>query len=275
MPPELFTEIGDGAVENASPDDWEKAIEYHEIKRRIPDQKKRESIRASAIKAIIRRAMATMGAISRPQKTDTGSWENNLHGELDLESSIEADPHLSLPMVETKSHKKAEVLVCIDTSLSMTGKKLALTAVSLATIALQLDAEDLAVVAFETEAELIKALGKPTHLSETLKRFLEVPARGLTNIESGLKMAFKEAKRGKQKKQAIILMTDGRFTAGKSPEYLIKNGPKLHVVQTGNAWSSPRFCRNLARLGGGKHMRVSKPEHLPKALYSLVHEIVR
>lgn len=262
-------------MENASPDDWEKAIEYHDIKRRITDPKKRESIRASAIKAIIHKAMSTMGAVSRPQRVDIGPWENNVLGDLDLESTLDDDPHLNNPLVETKTHKRAEVLVCIDTSLSMTGKKLALTAVSLAVIALQLEPEDLAVIAFETEGTLIKPLGKALPLAETLKMFLEVPARGLTNIEAGLKETIKEARRGHIKKQAIILMTDGRFTAGKNPEYLIRGLPKLHVVQTGNPWASPRFCRNLARLGGGKHIRISKPEHLPKALYSLVHEIVR
>ena len=104
---------------------------------------------------------------------------------------------------------------------------------------------------------------------------MEVPARGLTNIESGLLLAEKQALKGKLAKKAIILMTDGRFTAGRNPEYLVGRLPRLHVIQTGNPWSSPRYCRSLARKGRGKYMRVAKLEHLPSALYSLVHEIIR
>lgn len=216
-----------------------------------------------------------MGAISRPQQLTLQPWNQSSSGELDLESTLENDPRLIEPVVEEKTHKRAEVIVCIDTSLSMTGKKLALTAVTLAVIALQLDPEDLGVIAFETDAEVLKPLGSSLPLAETLKRFLEVPARGLTNIEAGLQRAISESQKGRLRRKAVILMTDGRFTAGKNPEYLIKKLPKLHVVQTGNPWASPRFCRGLARAGGGKHVRVSKPEHLPRALYALVHEIIR
>jgi Mg-chelatase subunit ChlD len=216
-----------------------------------------------------------MGAVSRPQQLTPQPWLQSSSGELDLESTLEHDPYLSEPIVEEKTHKRAEVIVCIDTSLSMTGKKLALTAVSLAVIALQLEPEDLSIVAFEADAAVLKPLGSVLPLPESLKRFLEVPARGLTNIEAGLIKAISESQKGRLRRKAVILMTDGRFTAGKNPEYLIKKLPRLHVVQTGNPWSSPRFCRTLARIGGGKHIRISKPEHLPKALYSLVHEIIR
>jgi hypothetical protein len=70
-------------------------------------------------------------------------------------------------------------------------------------------------------------------------------------------------------------MTDGRYTAGHNPEYLVAKLPRLYVVQTGSPWASVRFCRNLAKKGGGKFTRVSNIEDLPKALYSLVHEIIR
>jgi Mg-chelatase subunit ChlD len=104
---------------------------------------------------------------------------------------------------------------------------------------------------------------------------MEVPARGLTNIEAGLLDAAKQAESGKTSKRAVILMTDGRFTAGRNPDYIVPRLPRLHVIQTGNPWSSPRFCRSLAQRGRGKYMRVANLEQLPKALYSLVHEIIR
>jgi Mg-chelatase subunit ChlD len=262
-------------VENLSQSDWDNALQYHEVKRRLHDELKRERIRASAIRAIVRKALGTLGSISRPYQLQNANWEQFPQEEFDLEASLEADPTLEQLLVERREPRRAEVIICIDTSLSMTGRKLALTAVALAVLCLQLDPEDLSVIAFESDANLIKPLAHKENIYQVLKKFMEVPARGLTNIEAGLLMAEKQALSGKLPKKAVILMTDGRFTAGRNPEYLIPRLPRLHVVQAGSPWSSPRFCRNLAKQGGGKFLRVAKLEHLPKALYALVHEIIR
>lgn len=270
----MITEEGDGAVENLSQTDWDKALHYHEMKKRL-DEIKRQKIKAAAIKAIVRKAMSTMGAVSRPYELKTGLWQQHPHDELDLESSLEEDPSLEELLVERKEPRRAEVIVCIDTSLSMTGRKLALTAVALAVLSLQLEPEDLSVVAFESDANLIKPLGSKLNVHQLLEKFMEVPARGLTNIEAGLLMAEKQAMNGRQSKRAVILMTDGRYTLGKNPEQIVSRLPRVHVIQTGSPWSSPRFCRGLARRGRGKYMRVANLEQLPKALYSLVHEIIR
>jgi Mg-chelatase subunit ChlD len=157
----------------------------------------------------------------------------------------------------------------------MTGRKLAINAVALAVIALQLEPEDLCVVAFESDATVIKPLGTKMGIYKILEKFMEVPAKGLTNIEAGLLEAQKEAAQGRLPKQGVILMTDGRFTAGKNPDYIVPKLPRLHVVQTGNPWASNRFCRGLARMGRGKYVRVAQLEQLPKSLYALVHEIIR
>lgn len=262
-------------MENLSQSDWDKALQYHDIKKKLHDEIKREKIKAAAIRAIVQKALSTMGAVSRPHQWKSASWVDHPDAELDLDSSLDEDPSLQNLVVEKKEPRRAEVVVCIDTSLSMTGKKLALTAVSLAVMALQLEPEDLSVIAFETDATLIKPLGAKFDVYKILEKFMEVPARGLTNIESGLLLAKKQLDAGKISKKAVILMTDGRFTAGRNPDYLVPGLPRLHVVQTGNPWSSPRFCKDLAKQGRGKFVRVGKIEQLPKALYSLVHEIIR
>ncbi len=239
-------------MDDASNSDWDKAIHYHEIKRRL-DEIRREKVRAAAIRAIVRRAQAAVGSISRPYELKNSLWHQHPQDEFDLDASLEEDPTLENPLVERKEPRRAEVIVCLDTSLSMTGRKLALNAVALAVLALQLEPEDFSVIAFESDANLVKGLGEKLDVFGVLKRFMEVPARGLTNIESGLLMAEKQALSGRLPKKAVILMTDGRFTAGRNPEYLVPRLPRLHVVQTGNPWASPRFCRTLARKGRGKY----------------------
>lgn len=216
-----------------------------------------------------------MGAVSRPQETTIDQWERFPDAELDLDHSLEANPQLDELYVERREARRAEIVVCLDTSLSMTGKKMAITAVALAVIALQLDPEDLSIVNFESEANLLKPLGTRQSLFKLIQNFLELPTKGLTNIEAGLKLAKSQLPKGKVKRKAVILMTDGRFTAGNNPEYLAAQFPRLFVVQTGNPWASTRFCQNLAIKGKGKFMRVSKFEDLPKALYKLVQEFIR
>jgi Mg-chelatase subunit ChlD len=261
-------------VDNLSDSEWDKALHYHELKKRLDDVR-RAKVRAAAIHAIIGKAMATMGAVSRPQVLKSAPWEVHPEGELDLEATLDEDPSLEQLLVEKREPRRAQVIICIDTSLSMTGRKLALTAVALAVLALQLDPEDLAVIVFESDANVIKPLGVRLSLYQLVEKFMEVPARGLTNIEAGLLLAEQEARKGKLPRKAVILMTDGRYTAGKNPESIIPRLPCLHVVQAGSPWSSPRFCKGLARLGGGKFLRVAQLEHLPKALYALVSGIIR
>jgi len=273
-PPEALTEEGDGAVDNQSDSDWDKAIRYHEMKKRL-DEVKRAKLRAGAIRAIVQKALATMGAVQKPYDLRNVPWTSHPQEEFDLEATLDEDPTLETLMVEMREPRRAEVIICLDTSLSMTGRKLALNAVALAVLALQLEPEDYSVIAFESDANLVKPLGQKLDLYRMLEKFMEVPARGLTNIESGLLMAKKQAATGKLPKKHVILMTDGRFTAGKNPEHVVPSLPRLHVVQTGSPWSSPRFCRGLARQGRGKYVRVAHVEHLPSALYSLVSGIIR
>ena len=157
----------------------------------------------------------------------------------------------------------------------MTGEKLALLAVSVAAIAYELDSEDLAIISFESEARLIKGLGVKSTVYSIVEKFLASPARGLTNMEAALKLAAKQTDQAKRSRRAVILMSDGRFTAGSRPDYLVPRLPRLHVVQTGNPWSSNRFFRRMASLGNGRFLQVSHFQQLPRALYSLVHQIVR
>jgi Mg-chelatase subunit ChlD len=274
LPPELYSQDVDGIVDQLNDSSWQNAIKYHEQKNRLAP-KKRVAIKAAAVRAIVQKALASMGAVSRPQQLVHEDWSQNQHAELDLESSLEADCHLQKLLVEKKEPRRAEVIVCLDTSLSMTGKKMAITAVAMAVMALQLEPEDLSIIAFETEATLVKALGTKWNVYKLVEKFMELPAKGLTNIEAGLKIALKESQKGKLNRKVVILMTDGRYTAGHNPEYLVSKLPRLYVVQTGSPWASVRFCRNLAKKGGGKFTRVSNIEDLPKALYSLVHEIIR
>ncbi|MCO5142454.1 MAG: VWA domain-containing protein [Oligoflexia bacterium] len=163
----------------------------------------------------------------------------------------------------------------MDTSLSMTGKKLAITAIALAVLCLQVPEENLSVIVFNSEATILKKFGEKIPIIDFIEKFLEVPTRGLTNIEAALDKANKELKRATSSTRSCILITDGKHTAGKNPESSAKKLPRLHIIQMGNTWSSPRFCRNLAHAGKGKFLRAMNIEDLPKSLYTLSNYLVR
>ena len=276
MAPDAFADLGDTQVEESTSDTgWKNAVTFHDKLRRTNDPKLKEKVQASAVRAILQKAQSTLGAIARPYKSATENWERAPGQELDLDASLEENPLLDDLFVEVREESRAEVIVCLDTSLSMTGRKLALLGVSVATLSLQLKAEDLSIVSFESEAHLVKGLGDFMTPYQIVEKFIDSPAKGLTNMEAALKLAIRQCETGKLMKRHVILMSDGRFTAGARPEYLVPRLPRLHIVQAGNPWSSNRFFRHMAKLGDGKFIHVTDFEHLPRALYSLVHEILR
>ena len=93
-------------MENLSESDWDKALHYHEIKRRL-DEVKRAKVRASVIRAIIQKALATMGAVQKPYVLKTMPWSSHPQEEFDLESSLEEDPSLQSLMVERREPRRA------------------------------------------------------------------------------------------------------------------------------------------------------------------------
>lgn len=276
MPPDAFADMSDSTVEQVASDiGWKNALTFHEKIRKSNDPILKAKVKRSAVAAILDRSRNALGSVSRPYKIETETWEQNPDHDLDLDASLDDDPMLNSLLVETKKDKRANVIICLDTSLSMTGRKLALLGVTVGTLSLQLPSEDLSVINFESDARLVKPLGTNLSPFQTVERFLDSPAKGLTNMEAALKLAVKEQNKVARGKCHVILMSDGRFTAGARPDYLIPQLDRLHVVQAGNPWSHNRFFRRLAKLGDGRFLQVKNFDDLPRALYSLVHEILR
>ena len=157
----------------------------------------------------------------------------------------------------------------------MTGEKMALLAVSIAAISLELKSENFSIINFESNAHLVKSLGSSVSTYEMVRSFLNSPAQGLTNMEEALKLAISEWNKGKATRRHVILMSDGKYTAGGNPKYLAKYVPRLHIVQVGKSWAKNRFYRSLAASGGGEFLNVPSFESLPKKLYTLVYRMVR
>ena len=163
----------------------------------------------------------------------------------------------------------------IDTSLSMTGKNLALAGVSAAVLASKLQSRDYSLVVFEGSATVAKALNAPMTRERAIQRILEVPAMGFTNIEDALKKGLGQLKRGRNQDQIGILITDGFFTEGADPTPLASRFRRLYVLMTEAYKMDRALCYRLAELGHGRVFPVNDYDELPYALNGLLREVLR
>jgi Mg-chelatase subunit ChlD len=276
--------------------DWDVATRYHEFKARLGFGKNpllARGIRTLSISAIIDQARSSLGSITRPLDRVTFPFDalpaEALYPEIDIEETLETAPWTGLndsqPLraedlqMNCALNRRQSIVLAIDTSLSMTGEKLALTAVALCVVLLQFPDDPIGVVAFENEARILLQPGEAASLETVLERFLDVPAKGYTHLENGMKTALRMT-RGKEAKQsrrapATLLLTDGKYTAGKDPSYLAPRFDSLFVLKMGNERSSHALCEEMARSGHGRLYPVEDLRSLPQVMTGLVRDLLR
>lgn len=261
------------AAQRQLPEAWDAATSYHRLKRQLPPRV-RIVVRERAIRAILERAQDLLRHAARPTRRIVDSYP--AEGELDLAATIEQvrpwqASDLQVQRVEPRA---ADVVAILDMSLSMTGPKIALTAVAAAILRLRLDT--LAVVHFDTKAHRLVGMGEPVSPRELVRRVLEVPAQGYTNIEAGLTKAHQELQRGRRRERVAILMSDGIANMGADPAIMAARFPHLHIVQVGTEEKlGSRACQRMAEAGRGRVYRAPRYEDLPEVVRQLVRDLFR
>jgi hypothetical protein len=163
MPPEGSIDPMDDelSAELSSASQWDIATRYHEFKARPSMQALTKKLRKLSAEAILERAREVLGSVVHPVEQRSAPWtEVPAHAdqpEVDLEETIENSPlgvtsHDLEPQdiwMEYNVHRKQPIVLSVDTSLSMTGEKLALTAVALAVVLIQFPDDPVGIVAFE------------------------------------------------------------------------------------------------------------------------------
>jgi Mg-chelatase subunit ChlD len=202
------------------------------------------------------------------------SWPSE--GDLDLEETLERPrpwgvDDLRLTRVDPR---EADIVAVLDMSLSMTGEKIALVAV--ATAILRMKLEHVAVVAFDTVPHLLVRSGETLPLREVVRRVLEVPAQGYTNIEGGLDAGWAQLRRGVHRERVGMLFTDGVANVGADPVRAAFRYPRLHVVHVGEHHpQGARSCLAMARAGRGRLYRARAYQDLPGVVRTAVRELFR
>lgn len=227
-----------------------------------------------AVDAIVARARELVRHARRPVRREGRGWPEP--GELDLEATLDR-PRPWRPedvRLSVDEPREADVVAVLDISLSMTGEKIAL--VALATAILRLKLEHVAVVAFDTDAHVLVRTGEAVGLRELVRRVLEVPAQGYTNIQGGLDRGLAELRRSRRAERVGILFTDGVANLGRDPVRAAARFPRLHVVQLGGHHAQgSRTCRGMADAGHGRLYRARAYADLPAVVRGAVGELFR
>lgn len=252
------------------PDGWEAATRYHRLKRTLP-RHLRQEVEARAVDTIVRRAKHLLRHAARPTRSVTVPFPGD--GDLDLEATLEQPrPWRAVDVILRRTEaKNADVVLILDMSLSMTGEKIALTALAAAILKLRL--EHVAVVQFDTDARALVQAGESIHVRELVRRIVTVPAQGYTNIEAGLRVGLTQLSRGRLRERVGILMTDGIANTGGNPVDIAGEYPRLHVVQVGSMErQGTRTCTAMANAGQGRRYCAIIYPQLPTVVRQLVRD---
>jgi Mg-chelatase subunit ChlD len=223
------------------------------------------------VDAVMERARRLLRHASRPLQGVKDGYP--AEGELDLEATLERVRPWSAADIRVRriEPREADVVLVLDMSLSMTGEKIALTAVAAAILKIKL--EHIAVVQFDTQAHVLVRCGEGVAVRELVRRILTVPAQGYTNIEAGLEEGLRVLRAGRHRERLGIVLTDGIANMGWDPVRVAARYPRLHVVQLGNRdRHGARTCRRMAQAGRGLRYEAVIYPQLPGVMRQLVRD---
>ncbi len=250
---------------------WEAAKELQRFKRKLPAALYRQLILDRAITGILERARRMVRHTARPTRAVGAVWPSP--GEFDVERTVDEWRSAELHVTRVEP-REVDVVAVLDMSLSMTGEKIAL--IALATAILRMKLEHVAVIAFDTHAHRLVRAGENVTLRELVRRVLEVPAQGYTNIEEGLTVAARELALCRRRERVGILFTDGCANVGGDPVPIAGRFPRLHVVHLGHHNpQGARTCQAMAAAGRGRVLRALTYQDLPDVVRSAVQQLFR
>ena len=270
--------------EKEQKDEWNLATRYQDIQRfGYIEPKKKLEMSKKAIHAIMTRAKEMLGPVQKPYRYEHANEERlldlahqNPHAELDIEETLIQHSGGKLePIYRVRLEKEHGLVLVLDTSLSMKGEQLALLGVTVAAVSFTLPPESFSVMGFDSEIHAIKRFEDRQTVEESVEKTLSIPPGGFTNLELALKNAQKWVSQSAYPRARVILVSDGRYTEGKSPIELAKKLPFIFSVKLGKNPSGRSVMKDIADTGLGRFTEVREMEDLPKVLLNAVRTWVR
>jgi Mg-chelatase subunit ChlD len=240
----------------------------------------REHAERLAVRSVLERAAQLVGPLRGATHTVVEPLREPYQGELEVEGTIENLMGKEFPerddwLIERREERRTQIVLMMDTSLSMSGANMALAAVAAAVLALKMKPRDLGVVVFENNAQAISRLESEDPPEVIVRRMLRQPCRGYTNIEDGLKVGAAELARGRNPRKYGLLITDGVYTRGGDPTALAATFSRLFVMLTEDYKMNEWLCRRLATAGNGDLFRVRSLAELPRRMVDIADRLLR
>lgn len=189
-------------------------------------------------------------------------------GELDLDRLVEAvlgDDRLPL---RTWQRRSPALCLVVDRSGSMAGTGLALAAVTAAAVAWRAP-DDHSVILVSDHVVVVKGQGERRSPALVVGELLRAEASGSTDLALGLEVAQTQLARSPVRRSRVILLSDGRGTAGRDPVPLARSFEHLAVVEPAEAGPGRRIDQDrsaawvLARASGARHLRLRRADEVP------------
>ncbi len=261
-------------------DGWFIAQRISEGENIFQENKLRKSALRMAVKEVMRRAWKLVGPVRPPKQKILGLFEEPYRGEVNLDQTLEKIIGKKLPsrddlVIERREERRHQLVLIMDTSLSMGGKNLAIAALAAASLALKLHPGDFAVIVFGSSARALWHLNEENSPEELVSDILIQPARGFTNIEAGLETGLREIHSTHFPWRSALLITDGVYTVGRDPCHLAEKFPRLFVLLTEDYKMNEDLCYKLARKGRGDLFRIKGYEDLPHKILKIATLILR
>lgn len=167
-----------------------------------------------------------------------------------------------------KSKRNKSLIVILDASGSMTGKKI-LTAMMIAAITShKLRSGKYGIVGFNSEAFVIKSPHENRDSGRVIEEILDLVPLGYTNISDGLRKGL-EVSRGLRDPE-FLLITDGEYNSGEDPRGVAKILKNLNVIYTaGRSRRGAELCKSLARLGSGSYFAINDYREIPRVMRNI------
>ena len=196
-------------------------------------------------------------------------------GDLDVDASMEMivdaaagrrSPHLADLRSRAWSRPAPALCLLVDRSGSMGGRRLASAALAAAAVSWRAGT-DYSVVAFADDVVVVKAQEEQRPVEAVVDDLLALRGHGTTNLALALAVAREQLLRSSSPERVVLLLSDGRATAGDEPVAAARALDRLLVLAPrGDAGEA----RALAAAAGARTAEVDGPSDIPGALADLL-----
>ena len=182
----------------AALDGWQVAVNLTRPGQRLADPGLRLFAERLAARAVLARAARLVGPLRGATVSVRELLREPYGGELDLETTLENLLGKPFPepgdwVLRRREERRHQVVLMVDTSLSMSGENMAIAAVAAAVLALKLKPEDLSVVVFEDQARAVSRLHDEVPVEELVRRMLREAVWGSNQRGGGARVGARGA----------------------------------------------------------------------------------